>query len=484
MGKEITQLEPQTLWSNFYSLTQIPRPSKHESKVLDYIADYGRQLDLEVLRDSVGNVIIRKPASCGMENRRGVILQAHADMVPQKRSDSKHDFKKDSIETILDGNVVRANGTTLGADNGIGVAAAMAVLADKSLQHPPLEVLITTDEETGMTGAFGLQPDILRGEVLLNLDSEEEGELYIGCAGGVNVTSTFRYSKIETASDDIAVKVVVSGLQGGHSGLDINRGRANANKLLFRFLKFAVANYEAMLVEVNGGNMRNAIPREAYAVLTIDKEDKNDFIEAVEEFEEMFREEYADSEPDISFDTKIAERPSMVMDEMSADDLINAVQGSTNGVVKMSSSVENMVETSTNLAIVETLEETIRVKYLVRSSIDCAKDDVVSSLESVCRLAGAEVEIDGEYPGWKPNKDSRTLKTMIDVYRNLYGKEPNVTAIHAGLECGILGATYPKWDMVSFGPSIRYPHSPSEFVEVDSVKRFWDFLVATLAMVS
>ena len=480
MGKEIAQLEPQLLWSNFYSLTQIPRPSKYENKALDFIAEYGRGLGLEVVRDNVGNVIIRKPATVGMEDRPGVILQAHADMVPQKRTDSNHDFLTDAIETILEGNIVKANGTTLGADNGIGVAATMAVLADNTLVHPELEVLITTDEETGMTGAFGMQSGMLQGKVLLNLDSEEEGDIYIGCAGGVNVTSTFRYSKVETAEDDIAVKVMISGLKGGHSGLDINLGRANANKLLFRFLKFAVANYEAMLVEVNGGNMRNAIPREAYAVLTIDKDDKDDFVEAVEEFEEMFREEYAKAESDLTFECCLVERPQMVIDEMSADDLINAVQGSVNGVVKMSSDVEGLVETSSNMAIVETKDEVINVKYLVRSAVDSSKEDVVSTLESVCRLAGAEVETDGEYPGWKPNKDSVVLRKVSEVYNSLYGISPKVKAIHAGLECGILGATYPEWDMISFGPTIRYPHSPSEYVEVDSVKRFWNLLVQTL----
>lgn len=480
MGKEITTLEPQSVWSNFYSLTQIPRPSKHEGKALDFIAEYGMSLGLEVERDAVGNVIIRKPASPGMENRPGVILQAHADMVPQKSSDSTHDFVNDPIETVIDGGVVRANGTTLGADNGIGVAAAMAVLADKSLVHPPLEVLITIDEETGMTGAFGLQSDVLRGKVLLNLDSEEEGQLYVGCAGGINVTSTFRFNRVETAHDDVAVKVTLSGLQGGHSGLDINAGRANANKLLFRFLKFAAANYEAMLVEVNGGNMRNAIPREAYAVLTIDDEDKDDFIEAVEEYEELFREEFSSAEPDMVFEAEFVAKPDMVIDEMSADDVINAVQGSVDGVVKMSSDIEGMVETSSNLAIVETCEDMIRVKYLVRSAVESAKEDVVSTLESVCRLAGGEVETDGEYPGWKPNRESAVLRTMTQVYASLYGTSPKVTAIHAGLECGILGATYPDWDMVSFGPTIRYPHSPSEHVEMVSVKRFWDYLVATL----
>lgn len=474
------QLEPNALWSNFYSLTQIPRPSKHEESVLTFIAKYGEQLGLETIRDKAGNVIIRKPAYLGMEDRPGVILQAHVDMVPQKNSTSKHDFLQDPIETIIEGNIVRANGTTLGADNGIGVAAAMAILADKAIVHPPLEVLITTDEETSMAGAFALEGGVLNGKYLLNLDSEEEGELYVGCAGGVDVTATFRYSEVETAEDDIAVKVRISGLNGGHSGLDINKGRANANKLLFRFLKFAVANYEAMLVEVNGGDMRNAIPREAYAILTIDKEDKDDFVEAVEEYEEMFREEYATAEPDMVFEVELVVKPMLVMDEMTTDDLINAVQGSVNGVVKMSCDMPGMVETSSNLAIVETLQGEIKVKYLVRSAVDSAKEDVTSSLESVCRLAGAEVETSGEYPGWKPNMESLLLKRMVAVYMSMYGKEPKVTAIHAGLECGILGGTYPEWDMLSFGPTIRYPHSPSEHVEIDSVGRFWLLLKETL----
>ena len=480
MGKEITQLKPQGVWENFYALTQIPRPSLHAHNALEYIKQYAESLGFEAFRDEAGNTIVRKPATPGMENRVGVILQGHADMVPQKNDNKKHDFVNDPIETIIDGDWVRANGTTLGADNGMGVAAAMAILADKNAVHGPLELLVTIDEETSLAGASGLQKGELNGKILLNLDSETEGEAYIGCAGGLDVNAKFHYSEIETAEEDIAIKVKVSGLHGGHSGMDIDLGRANANKLLFRFLKFAAANYEAMLSEVHGGNMRNAIPREAWAIVTIDSEDKEDFIEAVEEFEDMFREEYSSTEQSLSFTAEVVATPKTVMDEMSADDLINAVHGCPNGVIRMSAEMDRLVETSSNLAIVDSNKGITEVKFLVRSSVDTAKDDIASSIESIFRLAGAEVEMSGEYPGWKPNPDSAILKIVDSTYNKLFGKKPDIRAIHAGLECGIMVGTYPNWDMVSFGPTIEHPHSPSERVNISSVDKFYTLLTEIL----
>lgn len=480
MGKEISQLSPEGVWKNFYALTQIPRPSHYADGALEYIKKYAEDLGLQAFRDEVGNTIIRKPATPGMEDRVGVILQGHADMVPQKNADKVHDFLKDPIETIIDGDWVKANGTTLGADNGMGVAAAMAVLADKTLVHGPLEVLVTIDEETSMAGASGLKKGALNGDILLNLDSETEGELYIGCAGGLDVNARFHYSDVETAEEDIAVKVTLSGLHGGHSGMDIALGRANANKLLFRFLKFAAANYEAMLSEVHGGNMRNAIPREAWAVVTIDSEDKEDFMEAVEEFEDMFRDEYAVTEQGLAFTAEVVATPKTVMDEMSADDLINAVHGCPNGVIKMSSEMPGLVETSSNLAIVDSDNGITSVKFLVRSSVDSAKDDIASSIESVFRLAGAEVEMSGDYPGWKPNPQSAILKVIGDTYKKLYNKDADIRAVHAGLECGIMVGVYPHWDMISFGPTIQHPHSPDERVQISSIDRFWTLLTEVL----
>ena len=480
MGKEIAQLQPQGVWQHFYALTQIPRPSAHANAALEYIKNTALQLGYEAFRDDCGNTIVRIPATAGMENKVGVILQGHADMVPQKNDNKQHNFETDPIETIIDNGWVRANGTTLGADNGIGVAAAMAIMTDKDAVHGPLEILVTIDEETSMLGASELKSGILNGQILLNLDSETEGEVYIGCAGGLDVGAKFRYAQVETAPDDIAIKVCISGLHGGHSGMDISLGRANANKLLFRFLKYAAANYEAMLAEVHGGNMRNAIPREAWAIITIDSEDKEDFIEAVEEFEDMFRDEYSGTEQNLSFTAQIVEKPQTVMDEMSADDLINAIHGCPNGVIRMSTEMENLVETSSNLAIVDSHDGIIDVKILVRSSIDSAKDDIASSIESIMRLAGAEVEMSGEYPGWAPNTQSEALRILSDTYASLFGKKPSVRAIHAGLECGIMAGTYPQWDMVSFGPTIEHPHSPSERVNIESVDRFYTLLKNTL----
>lgn len=476
MGKEITALQPQGVWNNFFALTQIPRPSAHANQALEYIKNYAQQLGYEAFRDECGNTIVRVPATPGMENKKGVILQGHADMVPQKDDHTKHNFETDPIETIIDNGWVHANGTTLGADNGMGVAAAMAILTDKDAVHGPLELLVTIDEETSMVGASGLKSGLLNGDILLNLDSETEGEVYIGCAGGLDVSAKFRYAQIETAEDDIAIKVKLSGLHGGHSGMDIALGRANANKLLFRFLKFAAANYEAMLAEVHGGNMRNAIPREAWATITIDSEDKEDFMEAVEEFEDMFRDEYSSTEQNLSFTAEVVEKPSKVMDEMSADDLINAIHGCPNGVMRMSAEMEGLVETSSNLAIVDSHNGTTDVKILVRSSVDTAKDDTASSIESIMRLAGAEVEMSGEYPGWKPDPQSEALQIVTSTYETLFKKQPCIRAVHAGLECGIMVGTYPHWDMVSFGPTIEHPHSPSERINIESVERFYSLL--------
>lgn len=479
LNDNILSLEPSELWRQFRQLTLIPRPSGHEAAALDYVASVGKALGHEVIRNG-GNVIIRAKATPGYEDRKPVILQGHADMVPQKNDDVNHDFVKDPIKTrIVDGTVM-ATGTTLGADDGIGVAAALAVLADKSVEHGPLEVLVTREEETCMGGASALEPGVLNGLTLLNLDTESWGGLCIGGASGVDVNVTFHVTHVEAADTDVAVRLKIDGLHGGHSGMDINLGRANANKLMARFLKFAAANYESMLVDFNGGNMRNAIPRSAVATVTIDEEDFDDFVEAVDEFEDMYRSEFASTEPNLTFSAEKVELPKTVIDEMSADDLINALQAAQNGVVKMNPDMPGMVQTSSNMAIVKTEGDTITVNFLVRSSVESERDDVVSSLDSVFRMADAHVETSGEYPGWQPDVHSEILGIVKKTYNGLFGSDPDVYAVHAGLECGILADSYPNWDMVSFGPTILHPHSPAESVNIETVQKFWDLLRAVL----
>ena len=480
MSKEICNLEPKSLWENFYSLTQVPRPSKHEEKIQDFMMKFGKSLGLETDKDAVGNVVIRKPATPGMENRKGIVMQGHLDMVPQKNSDTKHDFEKDPIDAWIDGEWVKARGTTLGADNGMGVAAAMAVLASKELAHGPVEALFTCDEETGMTGAFGLQAGWLKGDILLNMDSEDEGELYVGCAGGVNGNIEFEYDEMIVPKGYSPFKLIIKGLKGGHSGLDINLGRGNANKLLVRFLKYATQELDVRLAEINGGGMRNAIPREAYAVVVVPTEAVVEFLAAVEKYEVIYTAELRISEPNLSFKVEETSKPKSLIDERVQDDLIDAVYGCPNGTIRLSDSMPGLVETSTNLATVKSENGVISVKCLLRSSVDSAKDDLCEQVESVFSLAGAMVRFDGGYPGWKPNMDSDILKQMKLIYENKFGRVPEVKAIHAGLECGILGANYPHWDMISFGPTMRFPHSPDEKVNIPTVQKFWDFLVETL----
>ncbi|WP_430815465.1 aminoacyl-histidine dipeptidase [Carboxylicivirga sp. RSCT41] len=483
MNNEIAKLSPQGLWESFYKLTQIPRPSKKEGKAIDFMEEFGKSLGLETIRDEVGNIIIRKPATPGYEDRMGVILQSHIDMVPQKNSDKEHNFETDPIETYIEDGWVTANGTTLGADNGIGVAAAMAVLQSTDMEHGPVEALITMDEEAGMTGANGLKPGILQGDILLNMDSEDEGELYVGCAGGCDANVKYTYTEEEVPADSVAYKLSLTGLKGGHSGMDIPLGRGNANKLMFRFLKFAVANDEARLASIDGGSLRNAIPREAFAVVTVPATNADEFLESLEEYEEIYKAELSAVEPDLSFVAEKTDLPATIIDEVTQDDLINGVIAAPNGVIRMSNDMEGLVETSTNLAIVKSNNGEIIVQALMRSSVNTAIEALASKMESVFRLAGAEISFGGQYPGWKPNLDSPILKTMQDVYQKKWGKVPEIRAIHAGLECGILGSAYPHWDMISFGPTIRFPHSPDEKVNIETVGLFWEYLEETLKSV-
>ncbi|MCL2596736.1 MAG: aminoacyl-histidine dipeptidase [Paludibacter sp.] len=485
---KISELEPHALWSNFYSLTRIPRPSGKKDEISKFLLDFGKSLNLETLQDKVGNVLIRKPATAGMEDRQTVVLQAHMDMVPQKNNDVDHDFLRDPIDAYIDGEWVTARGTTLGADNGIGIAAAMAVLQAKDIVHPAIEMFITVDEETGMDGAFGLQKNWLKGDILLNLDSEDEGEIFIGCAGGIDANISWEFKSVPVDTNTVALKIEVSGLengqkvgiQGGHSGLDINLGRANANKLLFRILKEAVKNHKARLASVEGGNMRNAIPREAFAVITIPKGKRQDIENLVKKFEDMFNEEYNLTDNQIVILMSEVELPKNIIPEQIQDDFINAITVCPNGVFRMIPSIPNKVETSMNLAIIEANADKIEVKCLLRSSVESKKKELASKVESLFNLAGAKVEFDGSYSGWNPNPDSAILKTMKQTYLNKFGKEAKVEVVHAGLECGIIGAVEPHLDMISFGPTIRYPHSPSEKVNIKSVGLFWEFLVAVL----
>lgn len=480
MSNSIANLDPKILWKHFYNLTQIPRPSKHEQAAVDFVTKFGKDLGLETIVDEVGNVVIRKPATAGMEDRKGIILQGHLDMVPQKNSDKQHDFEKDPIEAYVDGEWVTANGTTLGADNGIGVAAAMAVLEDNTLVHGPVEALFTIDEETGMTGAFNLKPGMLKGDILMNLDSEDEGELYVGCAGGVDANIQLGYNEEAAPAGYAFAKLAMTGLKGGHSGMDISTGRGNAIKLLFRYLRYAENELSMRIASIDGGSLRNAIPREAFAVVGVPADKLSQLEKSAQEHLAIFKAEFSQVEPDMTFVVEKVEAPKSVIDAKAQWGIIRSVFGCPNGVIRMSDAMPGLVETSTNLARVYSDNGKIFVQCLLRSSVDSAKEALAQKIASVFEMAGAEVDFSGAYPGWKPNMDSAILKAMSEVYKANWNKTPEVKAIHAGLECGILGGVYPNLDMISFGPTIRYPHSPDEKVKVDTVDMFWKFLVEVL----
>ncbi|NTW31174.1 MAG: aminoacyl-histidine dipeptidase [Bacteroidetes bacterium] len=480
MGNILGSLQPAALWNHFEEICKIPHPSKHEEAIRNHIVKWAKELNLETKVDEVGNVIIRKPATPGMENRKGIVLQGHIDMVPQKNNDTVHDFEKDPIIPWIDGEWVRAKGTTLGADNGIGVAAAMAVLEAKNLVHGPLEALFTIDEETGMTGAFGLKSGLLKADILMNLDTEEEGDLCVGCAGGTNANIKFHFSEEKVPADMVSYKVTVKGLKGGHSGVDINLERGNSNKILNRILWFANKNMGLQLSSIDGGSLRNAIPRESAAIITLPKTNADAFAKYVKEFTAIVINEYKGVETDLTISVEPTDMPAFVIDKKTTFNFLNAIYATPNGVMRDSQDMKGLVETSTNLAIVKSKDKTIEVMCLLRSSVDSAKDDLEKMIESVYNLAGAESVFNGSYPGWKPNMASPILKEMLAAYEKQFGTKPHISAIHAGLECGLLGGVYKNWDMISFGPTICFPHSPDEKVNVPSVKKFWDFLVETL----
>jgi len=480
MSDEIRNLEPKSLWENFYQLTQVPRPSKHEDAIQAFMMEFGEKLGLETIKDDVGNIIIRKPATSGMEGRMGVILQAHLDMVPQKNSGTDHNFETDPIDTFIDGDWVKAKGTTLGSDNGIGAAAAMAVLADKEMVHGPVEALFTSDEETGMTGANGLKPGLLNGDILMNLDSEDEGELYIGCAGGIDTVGVFKYNEEPVIPNAVSLKISITGLKGGHSGLDINYGRGNANKIMNGLLMEAADQFGLRLANINGGSLRNAIPRESFSVVLVPEGSKDDFLGFVSAYAVAQQDAFKDADPGLQIDVEDTEMPAGIIDANTTKGMYQAVDKCPNGVVAMDKNMPDVVETSTNLAVVKSQNGMIEMASLQRSAVDDDKSVIAKAIYDVFAEAGAKAENSGDYPGWKPNVDSPILKEMKEVYNTNFGKVPAVKVIHAGLECGILGAAYPHWDMISFGPTIRNPHSPDEMVNIPTVAMFWDYLAKTL----
>ncbi len=481
MNKDLRSLQPSALWGYFADICAIPHPSYHEEAIRKYMIDFAAKNGIECIEDQAHNVIMRIPATPGMEDRQGVILQAHLDMVPQKNSDKAFDFENDAIEAYIDGEWVKANGTTLGADNGIGAAAAMAALTDSTLKHGPLEVLFTATEESGMEGAFGLKAGVLKGSVLLNLDSESEGELFVGCAGGLDANIQLPYKEEPAPAGFEARRITVKGLKGGHSGLEIILERANANKVLCRFVYAAAHDLGVRLASIDGGGLRNAIPREAFATVVVPADKAAAFDNAVAEFEKTIVAEFKGVEDSVSIKAEAAPAPAGVFDADGQRRLLQAVYACPNGIISMSKSMPGLVQTSTNLARVVSEGGVVKMQCLLRSSSNSEKQNLGEAVRSAFELAGAKVELAGAYDGWNPNMSSPILKAMRESYNALYGKEPAVLGIHAGLECGIIGGAYPGMDMISFGPTICFPHSPDEKVEIASVGKFWDFLCHTIA---
>ena len=480
MSEEIRSLEPVEVWRNFADLNAVPRPSKKEERVIEFMLSFGERLGLETFKDDVGNVIIRKPASRGMEDRKTVVLQSHLDMVHQKNRETDFDFENQGIEMFVDGGWVRAKGTTLGADNGLGVAAIMALLESNTIDHPPLEALFTIDEETGMTGAKGLVGGLLQGGILLNLDTEEDDEIDIGCAGGIDISAIRGYKQVPMPPKAKAYKLSLKGLQGGHSGMDIHRGFGNANKLMNRLLYQLNEEVEIGIASLDGGGLRNAIPRESMAVILIPAQDEKSLQENLKVLTSIISKEFSVTEPDLVIEMSEVESAGQMMETEDKNTLLRTVYGIHNGVYAMSASIPDLVETSNNLARVTVREGEINIHCLTRSSVDTAKTDLANALKSTLELGGFKVKLSGEYPGWKPNPESEILRVLTSRYSNLFGEEPKVVACHAGLECGILGQHYPDLDMISFGPTIKGAHSPDERAEILSVQKFWKFLLDIL----
>ncbi|MEG8947202.1 aminoacyl-histidine dipeptidase [Rosettibacter firmus] len=480
MGEILGHLKPSLLWNHFEEICKRPHPSRKEEKVAEYVISVAKKNGLEYKRDEFGNIVIRKKATPGKENLKSVVLQGHLDMVAEKNADVQHDFEKDPIQPYIDGDWVKAKGTTLGSDNGIGVAAALAVLESTDIEHGPIEALFTLDEETGLNGAQSLKPGFLNSKILINLDSEEDGDLYIGCAGGQSTTAKFTFKPSEIPKNTSALEIKITGLNGGHSGLDIHKGRGNAIKLMVRLLHELNYKFGIRLVSINGGSKHNAIPRECFSVIRVPLKNLNEVKSYVENYNQIVKAELSTVEPNLSVEVSEFKNRSKVMDKVSATNLINALYGIPNGVIKMSADIEGLVETSSNLAVVTTKGKTVEVVTSQRSSVESEKRDISNAIASVFNLAKAEVQQKDSYPGWKPDVNSPILHLMKDVYKNLYGSEPHVKAIHAGLECGIIKEKFPEMDMISFGPTIIGAHSPDERVQISTVEKFWNTLVNVL----
>ena len=484
MSQEIRNLEPKVLWNQFANLNAVPRPSKKEDRVIAFMKDFGNQLGLETFEDAIRNVIIRKPATPGMENRKPVVLQGHLDMVHQKNADTQFDFDTQGIDMYVDGDWVRARGTTLGADNGLGVAAIMAILESKDIPHPAIEALFTIDEETGMTGALNLKGGILQGQILLNLDTEEDDEIDIGCAGGIDVTATAEFDQEDTPEGSVGYTITVKGLNGGHSGMDIHKGLGNANKIMNRLLFDGFDNFGLQIASIQGGSLRNAIPRESVAKVIIAEVYDEAFVFDMQQIVNEIKSELKSTEPnlEIGFE-KMKTTPSKVMPSIAQFYFVRAMYTAHNGVYRMSADFDNLVETSNNIAKVDLANGQLSVQCLTRSSVESAKMDLANALRSAFELMGCEVEFSGSYPGWTPNSQSEILDVLTSIYEKQNKEKAKVVACHAGLECGILGANYPEMDMISFGPTIHGAHSPDERASISSAQKFWKFLVEILASI-
>ena len=483
MSNELRKLEPICLWNKFADLNGVPRPSKKEERIIEFIKAFGNSLGLETFEDQIRNVIIRKPATPGMENRKSIVLQSHLDMVHQKNNDTVFDFDVQGIEMFVDNDWIKAKGTTLGADNGIGVATIMAILESDSIPHPAIEALFTIDEETGMTGALNLKANILKGSILLNLDTEQDDEIDIGCAGGIDVTATGNYQMEELPADYSAWRISVKGLNGGHSGMDIHKGLGNANKIMNRLLYKGFELFGLAVSEINGGSLRNAIPRESESIIILPKNKINDFNTAFEQLIKDIKFELKTTEPTLQIGLQEAPLPNLIMNSDSQIQLINAIYSVSNGVYRMSADIDNLVETSNNLARVIVKDGKIFIACLTRSSIESSKMDLAQALEANFKMANLQVSFSGSYPGWTPNVSSPILKVLTSVYEQLHQKKPKVVACHAGLECGILGKNYPNMDMISFGPTILGAHSPDERVSISSVQKYWRFVLEILKVI-
>ena len=476
----IVNLKPERVWYYFNEICKIPRPSKKEEKIIQWLLDFGKKHNLETIKDEVGNVLILKPATKGKEKSKTVVLQSHIDMVCEKNADTTHDFEKDSIIPMIDGEWIKAKGTTLGADDGIGMAAQLAILESTNLVHGPIECLFTVDEETGLTGAFALKEKFLKGNILLNLDSEDEGQLFIGCAGGIDTTVTLPFHKENIPKQHIGFKVSVIGLKGGHSGDDINKGRGNAVKIINRFLWNATEKFKIRIATINGGNLRNAIARESFAEIVVSEQYKIDLIQYASQFGETVKNELKSNEPELSFSIEPISISSMIIDEDTQKRVLNALYIFPHGVIAMSADMPGLVETSTNLASVKTRENEIIIQTSQRSSIHSSKIDIATMVEIVFKSVGAKATHGDGYPGWKPNINSEILNITRNIYSKLFKTEPKVLAIHAGLECGVIGEKYKGMDMISFGPTLRGVHSPDERIHIGSVEKFWKLLVEIL----